>query len=135
MVLFLNSKWEEFIFSLGNFPRRIHNAGWGTRTSERHSRMEVTLRVTLRWSRRLVQPQLPLGKGKWTRVWLQRGWDARAASYRAVSPCPEGSKSGHVVSCVCLEANAVKTLTFLGENVGKLPISLALLMHKCLPGG
>lgn len=112
MVLFLNSKWEEFIFSLGNFPRRIHNAGWETRTSELCSRMEVTQRVTLCWSRRLVQPQLPLGEGRWTHAWLQRGWDASTAGYRAVSPCPARSKSRHVMSCMLLEANAMKTLTF-----------------------
>lgn len=59
MVLFLNSKWEEFIFSLGNFPHRIHDAGWETRASELHSRMEVTPGVTLCRSRRLTQPHLP----------------------------------------------------------------------------
>lgn len=111
MVLFLNSKWEEFIFSLGNFPRRIRNVGRETRTSELRSRMEVALRVTPCWSRRLVQPQFPLGKGRWQRAWLQRGWDGSLAGYRAVSPCRVGSKSGHVVSCVCLEANAMKTPT------------------------
>lgn len=63
MVLFLNSKWEEFIFSLGNFPRRIRNAGRETRTSELRSRMEVTLRVTLCWSRRLSWP-LEKGGGR-----------------------------------------------------------------------
>lgn len=85
MVLFLNSKWEEFIFSLGNFPRRIHNAGRETRSCELRSRMEVTPRVTLWWSRRLVQPQLPLGKGRWARAWLQRMVDAEIAS--VVSSC------------------------------------------------
>lgn len=59
MVLFLNSKWEEFIFSLGNFPRRIRDAGWETGAGELCSQMEVTLEVTLCRSRRLTQPYLP----------------------------------------------------------------------------
>lgn len=59
MVLFLNSEWEEFIFSLGNFPCRIRDAGGETRARDLRSRMEVISGVTLCLSRRLMQPHLP----------------------------------------------------------------------------
>lgn len=89
MVLFLNSEWEEFIFSLGNFPHRICDAGWETGASQLCSHMGVTLCR----SRRLVQPfTCPLSKREAAACTAAQGLgcqhcrDAQPHGYDAISP-------------------------------------------------
>lgn len=97
MVLFLNSEWEEFIFSLGNFPCRIHGAGWETGAGQLCSHMGVTLLPVTSPRAALLAPS---AKGRRQRVRLHRVREVSTAgmlgpvAIMPLAPMAIGSESG-----------------------------------------